>query len=109
MGENLIRQNRKPSLQELQVFGFMMQNPTSDFYGLEIMKGAGVLAGSLYPLLARWEQRGWVSSDWENIDEKREGRRRRRYYHLTPDGLSYAKRVIEHETKAFAKVGMLSQ
>lgn len=104
----LMRQNRKPSLQELQVFGFMMQNPTSDFYGLEIMKGAGVLAGSLYPLLARWEQRGWVSSGWENIDEKKEGRRRRRYYHLTPDGISFAKRIIEQETKVFTKLGMLS-
>ena len=39
-------------------------------------------AASLYPLLYRLEQRGWIEGKWvENA-----GQRRRRYYKLTKDG-----------------------
>jgi transcriptional regulator len=37
---------------------------------------------SLYPLLYRLEQRGWVQARWV----ERAGQRRRRYYRLTPTG-----------------------
>ncbi len=37
---------------------------------------------SLYPLLYRLEQRGWIKGRW--VEE--EGQRRRRFYRLTADG-----------------------
>jgi PadR family transcriptional regulator, regulatory protein PadR len=37
---------------------------------------------SLYPLLYRLEERGWISSRWVEKAEQR----RRRYYSLTPEG-----------------------
>jgi transcriptional regulator len=37
---------------------------------------------SLYPLLYRLEQRGWITGRWVEA----EGARRRRYYRLTPEG-----------------------
>ena len=37
---------------------------------------------SLYPLLYRLEERGWIKGAWV----EREGERRRRYYRLTPAG-----------------------
>ena len=37
---------------------------------------------SLYPLLYRLEQRGWLQGRWV----ERAGQRRRRYYKLTPEG-----------------------
>ena len=39
-------------------------------------------AASLYPLLYRLEQRGWISGRWA----ERPGERRRRMYKLTPAG-----------------------
>jgi len=39
-------------------------------------------AGSLYPLLYRLEQRGWIDGRWV----ERAGQRRRRYYRLTKEG-----------------------
>src|SRR6267154_481992 len=37
---------------------------------------------SLYPLLHRFESQGWIEGKWvEKADQ-----RRRRYYHLTPEG-----------------------
>ena len=37
---------------------------------------------SLYPLLYRMEQRGWIDGRWV----EKAGQRRRRYYHLTKEG-----------------------
>ena len=37
---------------------------------------------SLYPLLYRMEQRGWIDGRWV----EKAGQRRRRYYRLTKDG-----------------------
>ena len=103
-----MKRNRKPSLHELRVFAFMMQRIDSDYYGLEIMKGTDISAGTLYPILSRWEQREWVTSDWEDINESQAGRRRRRYYRLTSDGISFAKRVLEEQTKIFTTLGVVS-
>ena len=57
-------------------------------YGLEIvtqLDAAGQLLtskGTVYPLLARLNDAGWVSSDWRVA----EGERPRRYYTLTDAG-----------------------
>ena len=50
---------------------------------------AGVLhftLASLYPLLYRLEERGWITGKWV----EKAGERRRRFYRLTPEG----KRVL---------------
>jgi len=49
------------------------------------MRSNGVLkfnATSMYPLLYRLEQRGWIEGKWV----EQAGQRRRRYYKLTKDG-----------------------
>jgi DNA-binding PadR family transcriptional regulator len=49
------------------------------------MRSGGTLrfkVASLYPLLYRLEQRGWVQGRWV----EKAGQRRRRYYRLTPAG-----------------------
>ena len=48
-------------------------------------RSGGVLTfrvASLYPLLYRLEQRGWIAGRWI----EKAGQRRRRYYRLTPAG-----------------------
>ena len=58
-------------------------------YGLEIVKeldAAGQLLtsqGTVYPLLGRLSDAGWVTSRWEVVD----GGRPRRYYDITEAGL----------------------
>jgi PadR family transcriptional regulator, regulatory protein PadR len=49
---------------------------------------------SLYPLLYRLEERGWIKGTWvEKADE-----RRRRFYKVTPEG----KRVLAAQRKTWA-------
>ena len=48
-------------------------------------RSKGVLTfhiASLYPLLYRLEERGWIAGKWV----EKAGERRRRFYRLTPDG-----------------------
>lgn len=63
-------------------------------YGFAIAQATGLPSGSIYPILRRLEERGWILSRWETIDESREGRRRRRYYRLTDDGFRHAQDAV---------------
>ena len=51
-------------------------------------------SGTLYPILFRLERAGWLSSRWEEIDPKAEGRPRRRFYRLTEEGKKLAKEAL---------------
>jgi PadR family transcriptional regulator, regulatory protein PadR len=53
------------------------------------MKAAGVKSGTLYPLLARLEEDGLVSSGW--TVPQTAGQRPRRYYRLTAEGAMAAR------------------
>lgn len=69
-------------------------------YGFALAQATGLPSGSIYPILRRLEDRGWIVSRWETIDESREGRRRRRYYRLTDDGLRYAQDTVAAQAAA---------
>jgi PadR family transcriptional regulator, regulatory protein PadR len=87
------------TLQTLAVLRVLLDDPLGEHYGLEISKAAGLPSGSLYPTLARLERDGWVTSDWEQLDEHEAGRRRRRYYRLTSDGAVWAGQALAATTR----------
>ena len=86
--EALLAMSAEPriTLQVAAILTVLMEDPVAEHYGLAIAKRAELPTGSVYPILARLERAGWVMSDWEDIDERVEGRRRRRYYKLTSAG-----------------------
>jgi PadR family transcriptional regulator, regulatory protein PadR len=90
------------TLQTLLVLKLLRDAPPEGCYGLEISKGTGLPTGSIYPILARLEQAGWLVSAWEDIDEVSEGRRRRRYYRLTTAGAERAKATLEDAQHSLA-------
>ncbi len=100
---------RKPSRQTLQVLAALLDKQYDDHYGLELAKAAGLASGSLYPILARLERCGWLESEWEDIDESKEGRRRRRYYRLTGDGVRHAQEELADLRKLFSPALGLGQ
>jgi DNA-binding PadR family transcriptional regulator len=56
-------------------------------FGLDVMDATGLPSGTVYPTLARMEDRSFVDSEWEDEETARaDGRPRRRYYRLTPEG-----------------------
>lgn len=65
----------------------------NDLYGLKIAKAAIRPTGSVFPILARLEDCGWVTSEWEAGDPAARGPRRR-FYRLSPDGLVQARQLL---------------
>lgn len=90
------RKNRdvRISLQTLRVLEAFLDNPTEDLSGSDVQKRSGIASGTLYPILLRLEEAGWFVSRWETVDPSAVGRPRRRFYRLTPTGLSRASEVF---------------
>jgi PadR family transcriptional regulator, regulatory protein PadR len=72
----------------------MLLNPTHEMYGLQICDAAGLPSGTIHPILARLERVEWLESRWEDVDPSDEGRPRRRYYRLSPEGAEKAKAAL---------------
>lgn len=70
-----------------------LMGPDEELYGLKIAQNAGRKAGSVYPILARLEEAGWVQSSWER-EERDERGPRRRFYRLDPGGLAAARALL---------------
>src|SRR3954468_23011565 len=73
-----------------KVLAAFLEDPEADRYGLELMRTSGHPSGTLYPILLRLQNAGWVVAHWEEIDPGRAGRPARRYYRLTADGRVWA-------------------
>jgi DNA-binding PadR family transcriptional regulator len=72
----------------LLVLKTCMDKPSERLHGYELMHLTGLASGTLYPILMRFEREGWLSSTWETVDPREEGRPRRRLYMITGSGQS---------------------
>jgi DNA-binding PadR family transcriptional regulator len=84
------------TIQTQLVLRALLEHPTREMYGLEICAAAGLASGTIHPILARLEGLGWLESHWEDVDPAREGRPRRRYYRLSPDGAQRARQAMNN-------------
>lgn len=73
--------------------GAFLEDPGAHLCGTDLVHARGVRTVTLYSLLVRLEELGYVTSDWvEDPDENGSGVRRRAY-RITPSGLQLAYRV----------------
>jgi PadR family transcriptional regulator PadR len=84
----------------LRVLRVLLDRSSGRHYGLEIAKEAGLPTGTIYPILARLEQLGWVVSEWEVVDPASVKRPRRRFYQLSPDGAELAYQKLQEEQRS---------
>ncbi|MBU3030086.1 PadR family transcriptional regulator [Paracoccus sp. XHP0099] len=82
------------SYKSLQLLAFLTSDPNREHAGADMSRELGIVSGTLYPLLARMELEGLVSSRWEEGDPKDLGRPRRRFYRITGLGASAAAREL---------------
>src|SRR3954466_10953418 len=88
----------KMTIQTGMILEEMIKNPTEAMYGLELMNVINLKSGTVYQILARLEQAGWLTSKWEDpAVHELEKRPRRRMYHLTPDGIEHARRLVSQD------------
>lgn len=78
----------------LKLLKLLIERPLHARSGADMARLTGIGSGTLYPLLQRLENAGWLKSDWEEVDPAEVGRPRRRYYRLTGDGQTKAIRAL---------------
>lgn len=79
-----------------------LDTPRTWRYGYELMKAAGLSSGTLYPLLARLTDDGWLESRWE--DSEFPGKPPRQLYRLTPTGRLQARYALERAQSAWLRI-----
>jgi DNA-binding PadR family transcriptional regulator len=77
-----------------KVLAALLAAPDDDHYGLHLIQQTGLASGTLYPVLTRLRNAGWVEAHWEDVDPARAGRPARRYYRLTADGHAQAETAL---------------
>jgi transcriptional regulator len=87
IGSHILDRELKKGSAELLILSLVEDQPRHgyDIGTLIEQRSRGVLrfnVASLYPLLYRLENRGWIQGRWV----EKAGQRRRRYYRLTPAG-----------------------
>jgi PadR family transcriptional regulator PadR len=87
-------QDVRLSQSALKVLRFLLETPREGRSGAEMSKATKVGSGTLYPMLARLEVAGWLTSVWEVIDPSEAGRPRRRFYRLTAVGQNRARTAL---------------
>ena len=85
----------------------LLEQPAKEIYGLEICQKAGLPSGTIHPILARLEKAEWLESRWEETDPREEGRPRRRYYRLSPDGAVRAQVALSRAAETTAALRRL--
>lgn len=91
---------RRRSHQTRLVFEVLLDAPSDEVYGLEVVRASGVSVGSAYAILRRLEDEGLLEGRWEQIRPSNEGRPPRRYYRLNADGRRVALRETSEDRQA---------
>ena len=85
---------RKPSAQTLAVLAALARDPGTARHGYELGKELGLKAGTLYPILIRLCERGFLEASWEA--DPPTGRPPRHLYRILAPGL----RVVDQQPEA---------
>ncbi len=89
------------TLQTMLVLSAMLADPAKRRFGLELCEETGQPSGTIYPILARLEQFGWIEGHKESAAEHlAEGRRARYYYTLTDEGAVRAHAALEQARRS---------
>jgi PadR family transcriptional regulator len=90
--------------QVLKVLGALMSDQVRELSGAEIAKVSKLSSGTLYPILYRLEEFGWLDSRWETGDPAALGRPRRRYYRITAEGAKRVREVVRELTSSAGRL-----
>ncbi len=80
--------HRSVSPQTLRVLDRLLEEPEDWHYGYDLSRRTGLKSGTLYPILVRLADRGWLATRW--AEPERSGRPPRHMYRLTVEGARQA-------------------
>ena len=80
------------SRQTLALFRAFLAQPRDWRYGYDLSRETALKSGTLYPILMRLNQRGWLETRWTEPESP--GRPPRHMYRLTPEALRSARDTV---------------
>ncbi len=80
--------------QEVALTRVLLAHGSDWTYGYDISRATGLKSGTLYPMLIRFAERGWLDHEWRH----EEGEKPRHMYRLTSVGRRAAKLALEQAT-----------
>jgi PadR family transcriptional regulator, regulatory protein PadR len=90
------------TFQSFKVLNAFISDPSRELSGADLIAGARIAAGTLYPILLRFEEAGWLVGRWEKGDPSVKGRPLRKLYRISGTGLAKGAAVREDFLTAFA-------
>lgn len=91
----------------MKVLARLLEDPTGECYGFDLIDQTKIKSGTLYPILIRLEKAGWLESRLEDLDPRIAGRPARRLYSLTGEGERLARMEIESHLRDLTPVTRL--
>lgn len=76
----------------LDVLEALLTSPNTEMHGWVLMKATRRLGPTVYNVLERLEDLGWVTTRWDDTTEP--GRPRRRYYRLTTEAADHSRTLL---------------
>jgi PadR family transcriptional regulator, regulatory protein PadR len=92
------------SPQVIRVLGAFMARRRAELSGADIAQQTKLASGTLYPILFRLEEAGWLRSQWEVAAPMELGRPRRRFYRMTAEGAKSVQRIARELAPAQGKL-----
>lgn len=89
------------SAQTLTVLEIFLAKPAQWRYGYDLSRSTGLKSGSLYPILMRLADHGWLEAFWEAPEFP--GRPPRHIYRLTAEGVRQARMRVPKPRAAKAR------
>ena len=90
------------SPQTLSVLQVLLAEAEQWHYGYDLSRRTGLRSGTLYPLLMRLAERGWLDARW--VEAERAGRPPRHIYRLTGEGAREATKLLRAQRPALARL-----
>ena len=89
-----------PLLDVLEVLLQAFDSRADDLHGWAIMKATKRSGPTVYGVMDRLEDMGWISGRWEDSPEP--GKPRRRVYSITPTGVIGARKLLREPDRCHA-------
>lgn len=86
--------------QTVKVLEEFLSNPKTWRYGYEISRSTELRSGTLYPILVRLAEHGWLETRWETTEV---GRPPRHMYRLTTSGMRSAREMVTEVSKSLPR------
>jgi DNA-binding PadR family transcriptional regulator len=93
---------RKASVQTLAVLAALLSRQSEWRHGYDLTKETGLKSGTLYPVLMRLTDQGWLEAEWQ--PPARLGAPARHAYRLTGQGVAAAHAAIAEATPGHGRL-----